>query len=84
MPASLALVTSSIASDPSSSSALRSHCEIAEPTSVCSTETSAVSRVSRSPVRVVSSAVGVSPSTRANTSRRRSAATRSPSQDTRL
>lgn len=81
--ASLGLVTSSIASEPTSKIALRSHCDMAEPINACSTEMSAVRRVRMSPVRAVSKNEGDSEITRSNRSRRRSAAIRSPSHDTR-
>ena len=83
MPASLGLVTISMVKAPTSISALRIHCETAEPISACSTDTSAVSRVRMSPVRAVSKKLGDSETILSNTSRRMSAATRSPSQDTR-
>ncbi len=82
-PASFGLVTTSMTSAPTSSSALRSHSEMAEPTSACSTEISVVMRDRMSPVRAVSKNAGESVITRSNKARRRSAATRSPSQDTR-
>ena len=81
---SFGLVTSSMTRAPASSSALRSHCETAEPISACSTEMSAVSRARMSPVRAVSKKAGDNDTMRSNRSRLRSAAIRSPSQDTRV
>ncbi len=82
MPASLALVISSSTSAPSIITALRRYCDTAEPTSDCSTAISAVMRARMSPVRAVSKNAGDRLMTWLNSSRRISAATRSPSQDT--
>ena len=54
MPASFGLVATSRPSAPTTVSMLRSHIEIDEPTSACSSPVSAVMRERMSPVRAVS------------------------------
>ena len=59
-PASFGLVTSSSTSAPTSVTQLRSHMDMAEPTSACSRLISAVMRDKMSPVRAVSKNSGES------------------------
>jgi hypothetical protein len=82
MSMSLGLVTASIISPPISSRALRMATEAWEPITTCSRVVSVVIRDSTSPVRVVSKKAGSRRSTWAKTRLRRSATTRSPSQET--
>ncbi len=64
MAASLALVTTSRMRAPVSIKRLRSHCDSAEPITVCRIEVSATSRDRISPVRAVSKKAGDSVSMR--------------------
>ncbi len=78
----MALVASSITSPPMNSSALRRPIETLVPTRVWISVVSAVRRESTSPPRRLSKKIGSWRSTLAYTAARRSAVTRSPSQDT--
>ena len=79
---SLSEVTAIIAVPPTTSRTLRMAIDAVEPTTTCSTDVSAVSRDRTSPVRVASKNCGDRRTTLANTALRMSAATRSPSHDT--
>ena len=82
-PARRGLVTISMAAAPTNSSRLRSATDTVEPTTVWISVVSVVSRDRISPVFVTSKKLGLSFRIWANTSRRRSATTRSPTQATR-
>ncbi len=79
---SLALVRASITRPPTSSSTLRTAIDALVPITVSSIAVSLVMREITSPVRVISKNSGDSSSRWSNSTRRRSAVTRSPSQDT--
>ena len=79
---SLGLVSASITSPPARSSRFLTAIETLEPITVSSIVVSLVRREITSPVRVTSKKPGGSVSRWSNTARRRSAVTRSPSQDT--
>ena len=80
---SLKLVSASMIRLPIPSSVLRTAIDTLVPTTCSSSALSAVRREITSPVRACSKNAGDSSSRCANTSRRKSATTRSPSQDTR-
>ena len=82
-PVSTGLVTNSMTMPPSRLRALRSAMDADEPITVCKSVVSVVRRDKTSPVLVVSKKPACRVITRSNTAWRKSATTRSPSQETR-